>query len=375
MRFTADRKELLSAVKTCKTVIPGNSSVPILACVKIETGKDHIKVIGTDLFAGILIEVPATVYMDGATVLAPKQLINVLNVQPCKEVEIELDEDTAIMRCPGHISSIRLKTIPAEEYPQIWDGLNERIKSGQTFQLSGDILQEIIAKVAYAADADLSYSQPILSGVYLETSPKLVAVGCDVHRLSIRTFSLSDLPQVKVIIPVSELKKAGKVFKKHDISMTFDQASERIYFVANGITYLSRTITGNYLGYDRPISDIMRNRTIEFTISRSALLGAVEQIIAITPKKVIGIAGLKFTADTLQVTAIDSDDECSVTLPIHTYYWSETPDTLFNANYLKDCLLSYTCETIILRTQGGLYPLMVESNPDHQCCIWPVKLS
>ena len=271
MKFTAVKSDLLSGVSIAIRAVPSHTTMPILECILIEARTNDLIFTTNDMEMGIETHVKAGISEPGLIAVEAKMFSEIVRKLPDEVVTFESDENYNIRITCGKakfhiggrngeefaalpsvemdesvtISQFTLKSVIQDTIFSIATNENNKIMTGELFEIRGDILR---------------------------------VVALDGHRIAIRRVALKEsFENCKVIVPGKTLQDISRI-----LSGEIDDIA-RIYFSKNHIIFeipgtrvVSRLIDGEYFNVDQMISGDYETK---LTVNRSLLLGCVDRAL------------------------------------------------------------------------------------------------
>lgn len=398
MKLRLERDDFLAGVEKATMAISRNSTLPILACLLVETSEDEIKFCGTNLDIFISVAVPAKVQQRGTTALPARLLLDIArSLSTDSEVIIETEEiqskkdiaPTGLLagdrpsrdqwvKISSRNSDFRIKGFPVEDFPQ----QPSKKSSESKFRISQKVLKEMIAKVAFAASKD--ETRPVLMGALLEVNDKEAKMAAtDSYRLvetkgMITPLNLDSFHPV--IIPSPCLILLSKILPEEDV-LEVTTTGLHVIFDSWKINIAIKRIEGIYPNYQKLIPD---RRNLSITIQRDALLQVVRRAMILSRNHGAG-ATFEINKDSMEVGCNNEDgafkervEDCSI-----EYLNSEIEDLRIGLNpgYISD-FLKVAADEVGIDIIDPLKPVLFhskESNdsnkPDYRYLLMPVRLT
>ena len=268
MRLVCSKNDLQKGVNIVSKAVPTRTSMTILECILIDASSDEIKLIANDMELGMETIIEGDIEERGIIALDAKLFVEIVKELPDSEVVIQSD------------NSFKTKiTCEAKKYDIIG-------KSGEDFSYLPDIerkrpvtltmhtLREIINKTIFSVSG-MGENNPVFKGELVEIEgDKLMLVGMDGHRISIRNVTLKEsYDKIRVIIPGKTLSEVSKVIS----DSTSDEV--KIYFSKNHVIFefentvvVSRLIEGEYFRVEKMLS---HDYNTKFIINKNRLLESI----------------------------------------------------------------------------------------------------
>ncbi len=269
MKLVCSKSNLLNGVQIVAKAVPNKTTMSILECILIDaTGRD-IKLIANDMELGIETIIEGDIVEKGQIALDAKILLDIVRKLPDNEVKIETDKSFRTnITCEKAKFTIIGKSGEDFSYlPSI-----EKIDSIVVSQFT---LKEVVRQTIFSiADND---NNKMMSGELFDINgDTLKVVSLDGHRISIRKIILKDsYPARKVIVPGKTLSEVSKILSgdtDKDVSIFF--TGKHIVFDFDNTTVVSRLIEGEYFKIDQMLSSDYETKV---TINKKELLECIDR--------------------------------------------------------------------------------------------------
>lgn len=265
MEITVERDLLLTALKTVAPGVSAKSTLPILACVKLETRGEVLSLATTNLDLSMCTELPASIAKSGTAVVDHALLGAVIEKMRAGTVTLIVDEHKSeVVTVQSDDGTVRLKGVPADEFAAMPVVLTENTS---TVAISPEWFKRAVSSVAFAATDD--DTRPTLTGVYL------VGAGEQVTLAATNGFMLAQWqgetavswPDVKANLPARYLKDIIRVMEP--TSITFN--CELVVFESTSARAVLRTLEGRYPDYAEiikpPAASVLHAQKSELSIA------------------------------------------------------------------------------------------------------------
>ncbi|MCR4989561.1 MAG: DNA polymerase III subunit beta [Lachnospiraceae bacterium] len=269
MKLICSKANLLNGVNTVSKAVPNKTTMSILECILIDASENKIKLIANDTELGIETVVTGIIEEKGKIALDAKILLDIVRKLPDSDVTIECDSSLkTYINCGKAKFTIIAK--PADEFTYLPD--IERIDSISVSQFT---LKEIIRQTIFSiADND---NNKIMTGELFEVSGDVLkVVSLDGHRISIRKINLkTSYPQKKVIVPGKTLNEISKILSgdtEKEVKIFF--TGKHIIFEFDETVVVSRLIEGEFFKIDQMLSSDYETK---LTINKKELLDSIDR--------------------------------------------------------------------------------------------------
>lgn len=269
MKLVCSKSKLLNGVQIVSKAVPNKTTMSILECILIDATSGEIKLIANDMELGIETIIDGDILEKGQIALDAKIFLEIMRKLPDNDVTIVTDnsfktnitcekakftiigksgEDFSYLPSIERIDSIMisqftLKEVVRQTIFSISDNDNNKLMTGELFEINGDILK---------------------------------VVSLDGHRISIRKIELkNNYPSRKVVVPGKTLNEVSKILSgdaDKDVSIFF--TGKHIVFEFDKTTVVSRLIEGEYFKIDQMLSSDYETKV---TVNKKELLECIDR--------------------------------------------------------------------------------------------------
>lgn len=365
MKVFVTQDNLAKALNIVNRTASGRSTLPVLANILIQAGKEDLLLASTNLEMASTCRIGAKIDTQGA-ITVPARLIQefVANL-PKKTVELHLDGTALTVTCEGYSSTIR--GIAADEFPELPE-INETTSIHYTLATAD--FKQSLSQVLFACSHDVS--RPVLTGVYWHSHEgSLYLAATDGYRLAERKI-MATKSELAVVVPHSTLQEVARILSDEDkeINILFDE--QQVRFRTNLAEVTSRLIDGKYPDYrqlipsttditvDLPVTELSRTAKIAGLFTResggSVTIDVSEEDQSFSIRSVASEIG-----ENTSSIATKTDHSGSVSL---------------NSRYLSEVIAVIHADTLTLGFSGKLAPIKIQPNekePVYTHIIMPLK--
>jgi DNA polymerase-3 subunit beta len=327
MELVVRKSDLLKELALLQGIVERKNTIPILANVLLEAGKDQVSLLATDLDVGLRSRTAASVVKPGILTLPAKKLFEIVSALPETEIRITEEKGGKSVTIAADRFESRMQTLPASEFPTPPDA------SGLTFTaLPGNALKRMITHTRFAITSeDTRY---FLNGAQLVLEPDSMSmVATDGHRLAfVRVAAELGGSKSDVLLPRKTLNEVARLIED-DGTIEFAQGENHLFFRAGDRLLISRKIDANFPAYERVIPK-SNDKRIDF--DRTRLASAVKRVRLLSNER---SKAVKFAMGTDQVEITSSTPELGEAheiLPVD--YNAAAMQICFNADYVDNFL-------------------------------------
>lgn len=368
MLFTCSHEQLSKAVNLVGRAVSTRTAMPILANILLETKKDAVKLVATDLDHSIQTTIPATVQRGGAVTLPARLLGEIVTNLPDAPVQLQMAENGREVEVQCQRVMYALVGMVASDFPR----MPEPDASTVAFVDAGT-LRTMMRQTAFAVSTD--ETRVFLTGLYLvldEAEIRLVAT--DGGRLALRIARLNTpaTQKVGVIVPARAMNELARALSGFEAPVEIAVAENQIGFTFGETRMVSRLIPGPFPNYQQVIPQEWKQRVV---VGTEGLLNAVRRV-AITARDSANVVRLVARDGTLTLSSSTPEyGRSEETLEVETE--GEMVPTAFNARYLLDCLNVVETAAVALELTGPLSPGAVRpvGQPEYVYVLAPVRVA
>ena len=271
MKLICSKANLLKGVNIVSKAVPTRTTMAILECILIDASANEIKLMANDMELGIETIIDGTIEERGIIALDAKIFSEIVRKLPDNDVTIETDASfKTVISCEKAKFNIIGKS--GDDFSYI-----PYVERNESIVLSQFTLKEVIRQTIFSiADND---NNKLMTGELFEVNgDTLRVVSLDGHRMAIRKIVLKDeYESTKVIVPGKTLNEISKI-------LTGDNEKEvQIFFGANHILFefddtivVSRLIEGEYFKVDQMLSS---DYATKVTLNKKDFLDSIERAI------------------------------------------------------------------------------------------------
>ncbi|WP_418746402.1 DNA polymerase III subunit beta [Frisingicoccus sp.] len=273
MKIICSKSELLKGVNTVLKAVPAKTTMPILECILIDTTEGQIKLTANDMELGIETKINGDILDKGKIALEAKLFSEIVRKLPESEVTIQTDDNfRAFIKCEKAKFNIAGKS--GEDFSYL-----PEIEKNQMVVLSQFSLKEIIRQTIFSI-ADNENNRLMTGELFEINGNELKVVSLDGHRISIRKIELKEeYNHIKVVVPGKTLNEVSKILTggiEDDVHIFF--TGRHIVFEFDDTVVVSRLIEGEYFRIEQMLSSdyetkiSINKKELQSCIERASLL-------------------------------------------------------------------------------------------------------
>ena len=269
MKLVCSKTNLLNGLNIVSKAVPNKTTMSILECILVDASEEKIRLIANDTELGIETVITGIIEEKGKIALDAKIFLDIVRKLDDQDVFIECDSSLKTYITCGK-AKFTIIAKPADEFTYLPNV--ERIDHITVSQFT---LKEIIRQTIFSiADND---NNKIMTGELFEVSgDELKVVSLDGHRISIRKINLkTNYPSKKVIVPGKTLNEISKILSgdtNKDVNIFF--TGKHIIFEFDETIVVSRLIEGEYFKIDQMLSSDYETK---MTINKKDLFDSIDR--------------------------------------------------------------------------------------------------
>ena len=249
MKILCSKANLLSGVQIVSKAVPSKTTMSILECILIDASKGVISLTGNDMELGIETVVEGEILEKGIIALDAKIFLEIVRKLPDNDVLIQTDSSyNTIITCEKAKFNISGKS--GEDFSYL-----PLIEKEESIVISQFALKEVVRQTIFSiSDND---NNRLMTGELFDINGNtLKVVSLDGFRISIRKLELKNsYAPKKVVVPGKTLNEVSKILPGGaDSDVNIYLTAKHIVFEFDQTTVVSRLIEGEYFRIDHILS-------------------------------------------------------------------------------------------------------------------------
>ena len=347
MQITCEQPELLKGVQAVSRAISTRTTMPILSNILLETTKDGVKLVATDLELGIQTMIPAVVKQGGAITLSARLFTEIVSNLPGAPVQLRVEEGSTQAEIQCEETTFEILGLPATDFPFMPEP-----DATVVITLEAGLLRGMVRQTAFAVSTD--ETRPFLTGVFFSTEDRTVRlVATDGGRLALRIASLEQQAKQKfaVIVPAKTMQELARALGGVTGDVTVALAENNLVFSLPELRLVSRLIAGQFPNYQQVIPQGHKQK---LRLQTERFLRAVRRA-AITARDSANVVRLAAKGTELVITSNTPEvGKAMEKVPVQVE--GDAVEVAFNARYLMECLTILETDEITFELTGPLSP-------------------
>ena len=363
MRISINQTELLNALSIVQKGLTTRSTLPVLSGIYVEATGDDVTFQTTDLELSIQYSTAALVEEQGRTVLPGKLVVDIVKNLPDAAVNIDTNEDVAIISCES--SSFSIRCLNPEDFPGF-----PKVKTENRISVSFETFAGMARKVCRVVSKD--ESRAILTGVLIAVEEGMLKmVATDSYRLAVTEAPLEGNPEEFSAVLSGSFVSDLAALPKTGEDISFALAENQIVVSYAGTVFVNRRIEGKYPNYKQLIPTTYETRCI---VDRAALSSAVKRASLLERSGSQVRISVNVPSQTIQLTT--SQDVGSTQEIVKAQIEGVDVEIGFNSHYVNEGLGAMQSPQVSLEIQGTLKPGILKGEPDENYLylVMPVRI-
>ncbi|MCM8783850.1 MAG: DNA polymerase III subunit beta [Candidatus Omnitrophica bacterium] len=361
MKIRVKRKDLIEAVQALQNVVSTRVTLPVLANFLMETQKDTLVMIATDLDIGISKSIPVDVQEEGKITVPAKRFSEIIKELPEEgEINISVKKNNSI-----HITQetcfFKLMGIPAEEFPKI-----PKIEKEEDLILEQNELKKMLDLTIFAVSHD--EARYILNGILFDFGDKVLnLVATDGRRLSLVNKEIEKTGSFQMIVPLKTIQELNRLLRDEG-KIKIIQSENQVCFKLDETQIISRLIEGEFPNYQQVIPE---EKKAKLKVKKEPFLQAVKRASLFTTAESLSVK-IEVFKDKLVISKIVPEiGEAREEIPVE--YGGKEFAIGFNPYYLIDALKNIKEEEIPFELEDPDKPGVIRL-PNYIHIVLPMQL-
>ena len=269
MKIICKKTNLLNGVQIVSKAVPSKTTMSILECILIDTRNGEIKLTANDMELGIETIIDGEIVEKGMIALDAKIFLEIVRKLPDNDITIETNDNyKTTITCEKAKFNIIGKS--GEDFSFL-----PEIEKNDNVIVSQFTLKEIIRQTIFSI-ADNENNKLMTGELFEINNDILKVVSLDGHRISIRKIVLKNTyNDKKVVVPGKTLNEISKILSgdmDKDVNIYF--TDRHILFEFDRTIVVSRLIEGEYFKIDQMLSSDYETKV---KINKKELLDCIDR--------------------------------------------------------------------------------------------------
>lgn len=364
MKLESSKEVLVNGITTTQNIISIRSTLPILSNILLETVKDRLIIIGTDLDIGIITNIPVNVSAEGSITVPAKKFLDIIKELPEAPITISVRKNNMVHIVCENVQ-FKIMGMPKDDFPKL-----PEFKDKDSAKLNQSLFKTMLNMTSFAMSRD--ETRYILNGVYMiikKNSIKMVAT--DGRRLALieREIELPKTIDKKIIIPIKAVQELLRNLKEDgDLSISF--GDNQVMFDLGNSIIISRLIEGEFPSYEQVIPKEVEYKV---TVDREKFLLATKRASLLTSQDSQGIR-IDIEKGKMIISKQSPDiGEAREELDIE---YKGSPFSIgFNPHYIIDVLKNLNEQSVGFELENPEKPGVIRTKDKYIYVVLPMQLT
>ena len=269
MKLIIPKSNLAKGVNIVSKAVPSKTTMSILECILIDASANEIKLTANDMELGIETIISGDILEEGIIALDAKIFLEIVRKLPDNDITIVTDSNyRTTITCEKAKFDIVGK--PGDDFSAL-----PQIERSENVIVSQFTLKEVIRQTIFSI-ADNENNRLMTGELFEINGDELKVVSLDGHRISIRKILLKNsYDSRKAVIPGKTLNEISKILSggtEDDVAIYF--TDKHVVFEFDSTTVVSRLIEGEYFHIDQMLSNDYETRVV---INKKEFLSCIDR--------------------------------------------------------------------------------------------------
>ena len=354
MKLECKIEDIKNAISQTERITGKNLTLPVLNAILLVASGKSLKLRATNLSLGVEIEIGAKVEKEGVVAVSGSILAGIFS-NVFQNENIYLEDSNGNLLIKTKKSQIKLKSQQSDDFPTI------PLVSGTVLEIEAKKFMDGIKSVYYSSA--FSDIKPEISSVYIYSNEEnLVFVSTDSFRLAEKKIKVKNLKEISgILIPFKNVPEILRILGEFqgEIKICFNK--NQISFSVDGIYLTSRVIDGVFPDYRQILPK--ENKT-EAVVLKQDLLNALKLSNIFSDKFNQVNLIIKPKEKIFELSSQNNDVGENKTF-LDAAVSGEDVEVSFNYKYFLDCLQSVTTDSVSIKLNQSIKPMVINSVSDH----------
>jgi len=357
MEFNCERGNLFETLSNIQSVIPGRTTHPVISNVLLQTGKNTVSIIGTDLDMKMIGKIEAKVISDGSYALPAKKFFELLRELEAGEVYVKRSGNrTNIVQGKGKFV---IAGVEEQDFP------NEEMLGQETgaFSISSADLSRILEKTGYSMSVDVG--RIALSGLYINVETnKVTSVATDGHRLTIleKECDVAKEESAELLVPAKTVNQLSRMLGDEDQTVKIIMGRNTARFEIGNYQLTSKLISEKF----PPFKDVIPKKNTRTLIAEKDVLIAAIKRASVLSNPFTHLVKFELSENSIRFECSDYDVGGEAEEEIKVEYADDPMGIGFNSNYFLEVLKHIESDEVKVLMKDSLSPALIMPLPQKE---------
>lgn len=336
-KIVCDVRELLDAVGTCASIVPGKGPKPFLSNILLRTHEGALEVFGTDLEISLRLKVERVeVVREGTVLVNAARALSILREFQGERVELEADERSGcVLKTPD--ARYHVLGDDPHDYPEL-----PKLDFEGSVVLKAQDLVQMVARTHFAAAVEKT--RYAMNGILLDLKEKrLRLVATDGKRLALAERALENAiaKPVFAVVPTKGLALLKNLLAQGEESVSLRFEESQVFLKTSRAVLSARLVEGHFPPYEDVLPKDLEKK---LDVDREAFQSALRRAALLTTRESQAVR-FQFSREGLELTArVPEVGESRVRFAVD--YPFEKLEIGFNPQFLQDALKVLESRTV-----------------------------
>lgn len=269
MKIVCKKSNLVSGVQTVSKAVPSKTTMSILECILVDTRNGEIKLTANDMELGIETVIDGEIIEKGMIALDARIFSEIVRKLPDNDITITTN-DSYMTTITCEKAKFNIIGKPGDDFSFL-----PEIERNDSVMVSQFTLKEVVRQTIFSI-ADNENNRLMTGELFEISNDTLKVVSLDGHRISIRKITLKNsYADKKVVVPGKTLSEVSKILSgdmDKDVNIYF--TDRHILFEFDRTIVVSRLIEGEYFNIDQMLSSDYETKV---RINKKELLDCIDR--------------------------------------------------------------------------------------------------
>lgn len=357
MKLKIKQKILMEHLNYVIKGISSKNLVPILNCIKFDLTDEGLYLMSTDNEIAIKTFIEKdkidNIEEKGEVVISGKYIFDIIRKLGNEVINIEEVIDSQIL-ITTPTSSFKLNCNNVSEFPNL-----DLEFSKSPIIINQQIFKKTINQTIFATSTQ--ESRPVLTGINFKINDnKLVCTATDSYRLACKELELSnteDQGETDIIVPARNLMEVVKLLNSDEDNIELHIFANKVVFLFNSITMMSRLINGNYPDTTKLIPE---DFSLILKVNLNNFYNAIDRASLLTNEEEKNIIKLE-TKDDFLIISSNIPEIGNVEEKVELLEKVENNIKIaFSSKYMMDAIKVFEGTDIALKFNGEIKPIIID---------------
>lgn len=342
MKFTVDKKEMMTAIKEASKAVSANNPFKELEALRVTVAENSVALTGYDIEMSITENLDAATQDHGEFLINTRLVNSILKTMPNGKIDFTLDENINLTISADN-TDFEVPAMSADEYPEVPTALD----ADNPIVISAEKLKPMLDETLYAVSTD--QARRMLTGELFELKDGILTiVSIDGFRMAIKREKLNTENTSYFVVPAKALKEVTAQLKGYDGNVEIYHTEKYVTFKFGNAEISVRLIGGEFHRYE---GSIPYDASTEITIDREKTIKAIEQCKLLLNEKNKSPLVCNFAENVLEMSCKTGIGKFNKTMAV--VQRGQDIRIGFNAKFLYEALKNVNADKVTIGMNGN----------------------